>query len=145
MSTQNNCGTIVIENDPIEILEQAHQGPPGPPGPPGPAGGLWVQVDVDDILPAATAVIGSIPVVSGLAVKWIVVVRDDINDIRKSFEILAQRSGTSGPSHTQYGNIGDSVPFTVDVVESGGILELRLTNNGAVNLDTRVLQGEMTL
>lgn len=136
---EENVFEIVLEPERIEIIAECKQGPPGPPG-----SGVFTQVDTDGITPAATEIIGSITLSTHCAVKWYVMVVDATNSLKKSFEVWAQRSPTNGPEHTQYGTIGDAISFTVDVVEGGGELRLQLTNNGAVNLDTRVLQGPIT-
>jgi len=141
---EENVFEIVIDPERIDIIEVCKQGPMGPPGVGGGAG-LWTQIDTDNIAAAATQIIGSITLAVHCAVKWLVLVIDNTNNTKKSFEVWAQRSATSGPDHTQYGTIGDAVSFTVDVVEGGGELRLQLTNTGAVNLDTRVLQGPITL
>lgn len=140
---EENVFEIVLEPERIEIIAECKQGPPGPPGSAG--GGFWTQVDTDDIAPTDTEIIGSITLATHCAAKWYVLVIDATNSLKKSFEIWAQRSATSGPTHTQYGTIGDAISFTVDVVEGGGELRLELTNTGSVDLDTRVLQGIITV
>lgn len=140
---EENVFEIVLEPERVEIVAECKQGPQGPPGVPG--GGMWTQIDTDDISPSDTEIIGSITLSTHCAVKWYVLVIDATNSLKKSFEIWAQRSTTSGPTHTQYGTIGDAISFTVDVVVGGGELRLELTNTGLVDLDTRVLQGEISL
>lgn len=137
---EENVFEIVLEPERIDIIAECKQGPPGPPGGGG-GSGLWTQEDFDGIAASNTEIIAAITLATHCAVKWLVLVIDDTNNLKKSFEIWAQRSATGGPEHTQYATIGDAISFTVDVVEGGGELRLQLTNDGVVDLDTRVLQG----
>ena len=50
------------------------------------------------------------------------------------------KSPSSGLQHTEYGILGDSIPYTLDVVEVLGNMELQLTNTGADPLDARVVE-----
>ncbi len=132
---EENVFEIVLEPERVEIIAECKQGPQGPPG--RPAGVR--QTDTDDIAPAATEIIASLTLADECAANFRVLVIDDTNSLKRWLEVDAVHSPTTGAYHTIYATLGDLIDFDIDVVDNGTTLDLELTNNEAVNLDTRVL------
>jgi len=120
------------------VTRVIREGKVGPAGPAGSAGGAS-ETATDGITPASTVVIASITLSTHLAAKFYVAVIDPTNSLQRWSEIDANHSPTSGASHTEFGTLGDSIDYSLDVVDNGTTLDLELTNNEAVNLNTRVM------
>lgn len=135
-----NSAPRVIRVSPTvaKIIAVAKQGLTGPQGPIGP-GGISVQVDTLGIGTGTTA-IASLVLASFCSSKWIVLVEDTTNSLKRWQEVGAMKSLTSGLSHTIYGSLGDAMPYTLDVVEVSGSMELQLTNAGVDALNAYVIQ-----
>lgn len=107
-----------------------------------PGGGGATQVNTLGIA-AGTTTIASVALASFCAVKWQVLVVDGTNTLKRWSEIGAVKA--SALEHNQFGNLGDTIPFTLDVVEVAGSMELQLTNTGAFSLDAHVQQLPMAV
>lgn len=132
---EENVFEIVLQPERIDIIAECKQGPMGPPG----AAGGGTQTDTDDIAPAATEVIGTLTLADQCAANFRVLVIDDTNDLKRWLEVDAVHSPSTGAYHTIYATLGDFIDFDIDVVDNGTTLDVELTNNTAVDLDTRVL------
>jgi hypothetical protein len=133
-----NTTTNVIRVSPVnaKVIAAARQGPPGPSG--------TQQINTDGI-GTGTTTIASILLSAFCSVKWFIQVSDPTNSLKRWSEIGAMKSVTSGLQHTEYGILGDAIPYTLDVVEVSGSMELQLTNTGGDPLDARVVQIAVTV
>lgn len=132
---EENVFEIVLQPERIDIIAECKQGPIGPPGLPA---GVQ-QTDTDDITPASTEIIASLTLADECAGNFRVLVIDSTNNLKRWLEVDAVHSPTTGAYHTIYATLGDFIDFDIDVVDNGTTLDLELTNNEAVNLDTKVL------
>lgn len=132
---EENVFEIELLPERVEIIAECKQGPMGPPG----ADATGVQTDTDDITPSSTEIIASLTLADECAANFRVLVIDDTNNLKRWLEVDAVHSPTTGVTHTIYATLGDFIDFDIDVVDGGTTLDLELTNNTLVNLDTRVL------
>lgn len=132
---EENVFEVTILPERVEIIAECKQGPMGPPG----ADAVGVQTDTDDITPSSTEIIASLTLADECAANFRVLVIDDTNNLKRWLEVDAVHSPTTGATHTIYATLGDFIDFDIDVVDNGTTLDVELTNNEAVNLDTRVL------
>ena len=119
-----------------KIIAVAKQGPPGPSG---------TSQTTTLGIGTGTTTIASIVLAGACAVKWFILVEDTTNSLKRWSEIGSMKSPSSGLQHTEYGILGDSIPYTLDVVEVLGKMELQLTNTGADPLNARVVQLVVTI
>ena len=129
VTSQNRV--IRVSPTSAKVISVGKQGPPGPPG--------TLQITTTGIGTGGTT-IASVPLVGFCAVKWMVLVEDTTNSLKRWSELGVMKSPTSGVQHTEYGTLGDAIPYTLDVVEVSGNLELQLTNTGSDPLTARVIQ-----
>ena len=94
-------------------------------------------------IPTGTTTIASVALASFCAVRWWVLVVDGTNTLKRWSEIGVLKA--SALEHNQFGNLGDTIPFTLDVVEVAGNIELQLTNAGVDLLDAHVQQLPMAV
>jgi hypothetical protein len=122
---------VSVTDEVIEILFTCQQGPPGQDA--------AFQTDTDDITPSSTVTIASITLADQCAAGFRVLVIDDTNNLKAWRLVDAVHSGTSGVDWTAYARLGDPISYDLNVVDNGSTMDLELTNNGLVNLNTRVL------
>jgi len=84
--------------------------------------------------PSATEIIDAVDANLYRTMKWIVTLINNITDETRSYEILATHRAGTNPTYTLYAKIGDNVAHTEDVVITGTDLELKITNNEAVDI-----------
>lgn len=68
------------------------------------------------------------------AVLWVLAMFSAVGNLRRTLNVQATYGG-SGASHTIYGIVGDTIPVTINVTESAGVLSLIITNNHSSTVD----------
>ncbi len=136
----NGGDIIVIEDNTVEIIELATQGPVGPPG----ADGVGVEVDHGGVGASATATIDTVPVSTEKCATWFVCAARSGGGKHTAYHVQAVNDG-SGANHVVYGKVREPVAggplaltTVVDVV--GGQMRLRITNNEAFVVDVSVIR-----
>lgn len=75
--------------------------------------------------------------------KWIVTIHDNIADKIAMFEMLAVYKGTvTAPDFNRYGRVGDHILHSVNVQQSGSLMQLKITNNESHNISINILRIE---
>ncbi len=134
--TSNTTKVIKVSPTSAKVILASTQGPQGEQGIQGVPGPT--QVD-DTVLGSTTKTIDSILVVDFASVKWWVLIEDLFSGAKRWQEIGAMHDSV-GAKHTIYGVLGDSMPYTLDVTLTAGVLALSLTNTGANTLTTHVVR-----
>lgn len=132
--------TVVVEDNTVEILEVAVQGPIGPPGAPGTG---IVEVDFGTLIASATATIDSVAISTERCVSWHVCVETAGGGKSQMWMVMAVNDGGTGVNHVLFGKVrapqaGGPLAIATAVDISAGTMRLRLTNNEAFSVSVSV-------
>ena len=90
---------------------------------------------------STTVVVDSVLLAFNTSVKWLVTLLDPTGfTVITSYEILALHKNGTNPSFTKYAIIGDKIIHNVDVAIFGTDLQLKITNNEAINLQANIVR-----
>jgi hypothetical protein len=93
---------------------------------------------VSTITPTSSVDVDVVVVTAHRSIKWVVSLTNPTTLEYRSYEILALVKGTTAVTHTIYAKIGDNIQHNVDVVVSGGNVNLSVQNNEANDIDVSV-------
>lgn len=75
--------------------------------------------------------------------KWLITLHDNIDNKIAMFEMLAVHKGSLvAPDFNRYGRVGDKILHSVNVQQSGSLMQLSITNNELHNVSINILRIE---
>ncbi len=94
--------------------------------------------------PTVTQGVDSVDITKTIAVKWMVSIRNVVDNTTNVFEVMAVHDNSSA-RHNISNEVGDSILTLVDVNVLGSFMVLEITNNITDNIEIRVLNITMEL
>lgn len=134
--TDSDTSTTVVTDAGLDnIVEVCKQGPPGPAGPPGTA---QDQINAT-VLPHATSVVDTLPMLDYKSVKWLVTSIVPLLSTYAMAEVVAIHN-TLEARHSTYGKIGDKILYSILVELNSANLELKIFNDENFPLEVSVVR-----
>ena len=99
-------------------------------------GGLQFEYTVDTAPPGSTSPADAVPFTTSVAVKWLVTAIQP--DRVRFFEVNATCDVAHDPHHNLFGDVGDRIKVTPEVVKTPGLITLSIINNEASAVDINI-------
>ena len=95
-------------------------------------------ISVDTTLPTGAGSADDVTFTTYAAVKWYVTAFT--TDAVRFFEVSAAAHASRNPSYTMFGDVGDRLDISAEVVQTPGKITLNIINNEAVDVNLTVVR-----